>query len=172
MKRCPIYLTFLFLFLKGVFAQEPKDNYVENNFDKLEVNIDMRDGTKLFTSIYTPKDTSKSYPILLNRTPYTVTPYGPNAYKTSLGNFPEIMEAGYIFVYQDVRGKWMSEGTFENIRPTRSETNIRLMRVQILMTLLIGWLKTLRVITEMSVCTVSRTRDSIQQRRSSAVILH
>ncbi|MGO1597757.1 MAG: CocE/NonD family hydrolase [Sphingobacterium sp.] len=123
MKRCPIYLTFLFLFLKGVFAQEPKDNYVENNFDKLEVNIDMRDGTKLFTSIYTPKDTSKSYPILLNRTPYTVTPYGPNAYKTSLGNFPEIMEAGYIFVYQDVRGKWMSEGTFENIRPTRSEKN-------------------------------------------------
>lgn len=121
MKSLPITLLLFLVFIGEAFGQST--NYVEQNFNKLEVYIPMRDGTKLFTSIYTPKDTSESYPILLNRTPYTVAPYGQNRYKTSLGNFPEMMKAGYIFVYQDVRGKWMSEGTFENIRPTRTEQN-------------------------------------------------
>nr|WP_285060715.1 CocE/NonD family hydrolase [Pedobacter ginsengisoli] len=77
----------------------------------------MRDGIKLFTSIYIPKDQSKKYPFLINRTPYTVAPYGADKFKTSLGNFPAMMREGFIFVYQDVRGKWMSEGTFDDIRP-------------------------------------------------------
>ena len=104
-------------------AKAQEQNYVKENFDKVEEYITMRDGTKLFTSIYIPKDHSQKYPILLNRTPYTVSPYGINEYKTSLGNFPEMMKAGYIFVYQDVRGKWISEGIFENIRPTKSIIN-------------------------------------------------
>lgn len=80
----------------------------------------MRDGTRLFTSIYIPKSENEKYPILLNRTPYTVAPYGEDKFKPSLGNFPDMAKAGYIFVYQDVRGKWMSEGVFENIRPTKT----------------------------------------------------
>lgn len=77
----------------------------------------MRDGVKLFTSIYIPREQSKKYPILLNRTPYTVSPYGEDKYKTSLGPSMYYAREGYIFVYQDVRGKWMSEGTFVDVRP-------------------------------------------------------
>ena len=104
-------------------SQEYNEAYVKDHYSKIERYIPMRDGTKLFTSIYIPKDQSKKYPILLNRTPYTVAPYGEDNYKSSLGNFPEMMKAGYIFVYQDVRGKWMSEGTFEDIRPTKTKEN-------------------------------------------------
>jgi len=91
--------------------------YVKEHYDKSEITVPMRDGKKLFTVIYSPKDQSKKYPVLLNRTPYTVSPYGQN-YKKSLGSFPAMMHDGYIFVYQDVRGKWMSEGDFEDVRPT------------------------------------------------------
>ena len=104
-------------------GQDANAEYVKEHYDKIEKYITMRDGTKLFTSIYTPKDKSKKYPILLNRTPYTVAPYGEGKFKASLGNFPEMMKKGYIFVYQDVRGKWMSEGTFEDIRPTKTKEN-------------------------------------------------
>lgn len=77
----------------------------------------MRDGTKLFTSIYVPRDTSQTYPIMLNRTPYSVSPYGPDVYRNSLGPSIHLAREGYIFVYQDVRGKFRSEGTFEFMRP-------------------------------------------------------
>src|SRR5690606_7701405 len=96
---------------------------IKHNFTKIERYIPMRDGTKLFTSIYVPKSTNEKYPILLNRTPYTVAPYGEDKFKASLGNFPDMAKAGYIFVYQDVRGKWMSEGKYENVRPTRTNEN-------------------------------------------------
>lgn len=100
-------------------AQTTADSlYVREHYDKTEVTIPMRDGKKLFTAIYSPKDKSKKYPVLVNRTPYTVAPYGKNEYKKSLGSFPAMMREGYIFVYQDVRGKWMSEGDFADIRPT------------------------------------------------------
>lgn len=119
-----LILCFLFLLL-GIQSkgQDANAEYVKSHYDKIEQYITMRDGTRLFTSIYTPKDKSKKYPILLNRTPYTVAPYGEGKFKTSLGNFPEMMKKGYIFVYQDVRGKWMSEGTFEDIRPTKTKEN-------------------------------------------------
>ncbi|SHL44110.1 hypothetical protein SAMN05443634_10998 [Chishuiella changwenlii] len=91
--------------------------YVRNNYEKIEQLIPMRDGKQLFTAIYIPKDKSKKYPVLLNRTPYTVAPYGANEYKKYLGNFPAEMREGFIFVYQDVRGKWMSEGDFDDVRP-------------------------------------------------------
>ncbi len=117
-------LCILFLLL-GIQSkgQDANADYVKTHYDKTEQYITMRDGTRLFTSIYSPKDKSKKYPIMLNRTPYTVAPYGEGKFKASLGNFPEMMKKGYIFVYQDVRGKWMSEGTFEDIRPTKTKEN-------------------------------------------------
>ncbi len=103
-----------------VRAQEADADYVKENYTKIERQIAMRDGVKLFTSIYIPKDISaaKKYPFLINRTPYTVRPYGEKESKPSLGNYPAVMRDGFIFVYQDVRGKWMSEGDFEDVRPT------------------------------------------------------
>ena len=106
----------LTLFSVHLCAQETDSAYVKEHYVKMEKQIPMRDGIKLFTSIYIPKDKSVKYPFLINRTPYTVSPYGEN-YKKSLGNFPAEMREGFIFVYQDVRGKWMSEGNFEDIRP-------------------------------------------------------
>ena len=102
-----------------VFSQSRKEDsiYVRENYTKVEKLIPMRDGKKLFTAIYMPKDQKQKYPVLLNRTPYTVAPYGEDKYKMSLGNFPAEMREGFIFVYQDVRGKWMSEGEFEDVRP-------------------------------------------------------
>lgn len=122
MKRL-FLLAFFSLFFLSSFSQEVNEEYVKNNYTKIEEYITMRDGIRLFTSIYIPKNSSEKHPIILNRTPYTVAPYGTSEVKTYLGNFPEMTKAGYIFVYQDVRGRWMSEGTYENIRPTRSKTN-------------------------------------------------
>ncbi|WP_410478481.1 CocE/NonD family hydrolase [Pedobacter frigoris] len=113
-----LWLTAISFFtLSPTFAQQTDSAFVRDNFTKIERYITMRDGVKLFTAIYTPKDQSKKYPFLINRTPYTCAPYGEDKYKTSLGNFPAEMKEGFIFVYQDVRGKWMSEGNFDDIRP-------------------------------------------------------
>jgi putative CocE/NonD family hydrolase len=91
--------------------------YVKANYTKYEYRIPMRDGKKLFTAVYVPKDESKKYPILLMRTPYNVRPYGVDQYKANLGPSPLFGKSGYIFAYQDVRGRWMSEGEFVNMRP-------------------------------------------------------
>ena len=112
----------LTLFSVVGFAQQTPEQkelaeYIRDNYDKTEVMIPMRDGVKLFTSIYTPKKKSAKYPILLNRTPYTVAPYGKDKFKTRLGPDALFAREGYIFVYQDVRGRWMSEGEFEEVRP-------------------------------------------------------
>lgn len=90
--------------------------FIRNNYTKKEVYITMRDGVKLFTSIYTPKIQTKKYPIMLSRTPYSVAPYGPTKIRGSISN-PTLVREGYIFVYQDVRGRWMSEGDFMDVRP-------------------------------------------------------
>lgn len=94
--------------------------YVKAHYTKYEYRIPMRDGKKLFTSVYVPKEQSQKYPILMNRTPYTVSPYGVDQYKENLGPSPLFGKEGYIFVYQDVRGKWMSEGEFVNMTPHRT----------------------------------------------------
>jgi len=93
-----------------------KDTYVKDHFDKKEVLIEMRDGIKLHTTVYSPVDTSKSYPIVLKRTPYSSRPYGPDEYPANIGPNKYMMKQGYIVVYQDVRGRWMSEGTYDNMR--------------------------------------------------------
>ncbi|HET6889573.1 MAG TPA: CocE/NonD family hydrolase [Pyrinomonadaceae bacterium] len=100
----------------AVQSQERVDS-VAANYTKTEQMIAMRDGVKLFTSIYSPRDTSQKYPIMLMRTPYSVAPYGADAYKESLGPSGLFQNERYIFVYQDVRGRLMSEGEYENVRP-------------------------------------------------------
>jgi hypothetical protein len=89
---------------------------VRARYTKYEHMVPMRDGVKLFTSVYVPKD-GGPYPILLNRTPYSVAPYGADAYRTSLGPSDLLANDGFIVVYQDVRGRVMSEGEFVNMRP-------------------------------------------------------
>nr|WP_250428753.1 CocE/NonD family hydrolase [Pontibacter ruber] len=90
--------------------------YIREHYTKAEYQVPMRDGKKLYTIVYSPKDKSKKYPIMMNRTPYSVGPYGED-YKTSLGPSRTMVQDGYIFVYQDVRGTYMSEGTFVNMTP-------------------------------------------------------
>jgi len=101
---------------------------VKEQYDKKEVYIPMRDGVKLFTSIYTPKDHSQKYPIMMKRTPYSVAPYGPDKYRSTLGPSPHFTKSGYIFVLQDVRGRYMSYGKFKQVTPhidnKKSKTDI------------------------------------------------
>ncbi len=90
---------------------------VKAHFDKREVMIPMRDGTRLFTIVYAPKDSSQRYPIMITRTAYGIAPYGETNYRAVLGPSVELMSEGYIFVYQDTRGKFKSEGDFVHHRP-------------------------------------------------------
>ncbi|MGH9761652.1 MAG: CocE/NonD family hydrolase [Blastocatellia bacterium] len=90
---------------------------VKEYYTKYEFRIPMRDGKRLFTSVYVPKDTSRTYPFLMDRTPYSVAPYGVDRYKRSIGPSEEFEKAGYIVVYQDVRGRYMSEGDFVEMHP-------------------------------------------------------
>ena len=103
-------------------AQEPSQPdsvFVHENYTKHEYRIPMRDGVKLFTIVYVPKDASPSnrYPMVMQRTCYSVAPYGADAYAQMVGPDRFMMHEKYIFVYQDVRGRYMSEGTFVNVRP-------------------------------------------------------
>ena len=98
-------------------AQPFPEDYVKAHYTKYEYRIPMRDGAKLFTAVYVPKDMSVAYPIMMDRTPYSVAPYGEDQYKKTLGPSDEFEKAGYIFVYQDVRGRYESEGKFIEMRP-------------------------------------------------------
>lgn len=98
-------------------AQDPDEGYIRTHYTKREVYIPMRDGKRLFTNLYVPKDTSQRYPIMLMRTPYGIGPYGEEAYKSRIGPNMMFAREGYIFAYQDVRGKRMSEGKFVAVRP-------------------------------------------------------
>ncbi|MBI4586807.1 MAG: CocE/NonD family hydrolase [Planctomycetes bacterium] len=105
----------------GVGAQGLE--WVKANYTKHEHTIPMRDGARLYTAVYVPKDWSQTYPILLSRTPYSLSPYGSDRYRENLGPSPEFAKEGYIIAYQDVRGRWMSEGIFEHMRPHRPVEN-------------------------------------------------
>jgi putative CocE/NonD family hydrolase len=96
---------------------KPEPFELKEHYTKYEHFIPMRDGKKLFTSIYVPKDSSHPYPFLLQRTPYSVAPYGVDQYRTRLGPTEAFERSGYIFVLQDVRGRYLSEGTFVEMRP-------------------------------------------------------
>jgi uncharacterized protein len=95
-------------------------DFVRANYTKFEYRIPMRDGVKLFASVYIPKDVftdSRKYPILMERTPYSVPPYGIEEYRDKLGPSELFAREKFIFVYQDVRGRYMSEGKYVLIRP-------------------------------------------------------
>ncbi len=96
---------------------------VKSHYTKSEFRIPMRDGVRLFTAVYAPKDSSTKYPILVTRTPYGVAPYGTDAYPGKLGPSASFAQDGFIFVYQDVRGRFMSEGQFMDMRPEKDVTN-------------------------------------------------
>ena len=100
----------------------PQDDFIRSHYTKYEFRIPMRDGKRLFTSVYVPKSATfpgdpGPYPMLMDRTPYSVAPYGEDQFPRALGPSDEFQKAGYIFVYQDVRGRYMSEGTFAEMHP-------------------------------------------------------
>ena len=114
--------TFAFTMRTGAAAaaRAPQGDfeYLRANYIKQEVLIPMRDGVKLFTSIYVPADTTRRHPIIFQRTPYSVAPYGAGRFPPFLGNqVRAYAHEGYIIVRQDVRGRYLSEGEFVNVRP-------------------------------------------------------
>ena len=102
-------------------AAVPTDQYIRENYVKQEHMVPMRDGVKLYTAVYVPKSTEQKWPILIKRTPYSCAPYGPDKMPGSLGPSEHFVRAGYIFVNQDVRGRFLSEGQFEQVRPHLTE---------------------------------------------------
>jgi len=120
-------------------AKQLRD-HVKANYTKYEYQIPMRDGIKIFTSVYVPKDDSKTYPFMLNRTPYSVAPYGVDNYREKLGPSTYFQKSGYIFVYQDVRGRWMSGVLFKMSDPIIPKKAPKtLMKVRILLIPLSGF---------------------------------
>lgn len=120
--RTKSFLTLFLLFSVTGFSQTiNKDSaWIVNNYTKMEKQIPMRDGVKLFTAIYVPNDKSVKHPILIMRTPYTCAPYGEGKFTERFWTRGDssYLYRGYIMVIQDVRGKFMSEGEFEEVRPS------------------------------------------------------
>lgn len=110
----------LTLLLPSVMFSQPGIS-IKDKYDKQEVYITMRDGVRLFTSIYTPKNDSVKHPILMNRTPYNIEGGGPERYNSYLMVYSRFTRENYIMVFQDVRGKFMSEGEYEDIRPVNPD---------------------------------------------------
>jgi putative CocE/NonD family hydrolase len=112
-------LSVLVLLVFPLFLFSQIDSaWVMSNYTKIEQSIPMRDGKKLFTSIYVPKDNTEKHPILLTRTPYGATPYGLDKFRyNGGGHYKTYLAEKYIFVVQDVRGKYMSEGEYMDVRP-------------------------------------------------------
>lgn len=115
-KYVSAFLAVYLCWLIPGFAQDDTSDYVKENYTKEEVYIPMRDGVRLYTAIYTPKEKGP-HPIMMQRTCYSIAPYGPDNYKKALGPSKYLMEDKFIFVYQDVRGRWMSGGDFTNMTP-------------------------------------------------------
>jgi len=113
-----LYLIAAFTFLTS-YAQNADSAWFRANYYKIERQIPMRDGKKLFTALYVPKDTSVTHPILFNRTPYSCYPYGEDKINARLYDsyWINYLKQGYIIAIQDVRGRWMSEGDFVDVRP-------------------------------------------------------
>jgi uncharacterized protein len=123
LRQALLCLTFVGSFASAI-AQTSDEvaQYVRDNYTKTEVMIPMRDGVRLFTAIYTPKDSARTWPIMLKRTPYSCSPYGIDNFPPRFQNM-EMARSGYIFVFQDVRGRYMSEGQFVDVRPYQPKEN-------------------------------------------------
>ena len=111
----------LLLALENASAQVPPPDtntaWLAEHYTKYEYRIPMRDGVRLFTRVYNPKDDSKPWPILLTRTPYALKPYGDDNYTNGGGSFATLAKDMFIMVTQDVRGRYGSEGEYEHMRP-------------------------------------------------------
>src|SRR4051812_22987490 len=114
-----LVFAFFFIAVFSLSAQTIDTSWMSKNYTKQEVMITMRDGKKLFTAIYAPKDNSEKHPFLMVRTPYSVAPYGKNKFSPRLyaSHWVNYLKENYIIVMQDVRGKYMSEGEFVDVRP-------------------------------------------------------
>jgi len=97
--------------------------YTRAHYTKYDYRIPMRDGIRLYTTVYAPKDTSHTYPMLMQRTPYSVAPYGIDNYRAVVGPSEAAEKEGFIMVHQDVRGRYMSEGTFIDVPPHKTHFN-------------------------------------------------
>lgn len=118
MNNRKLLLLFILLGPLCAFAQNQDSIWFRENYTKLEQYITMRDGVKLFTAVYIPKDEHEKHPLLMTRTPYSCAPYGADQYRNFWGNYyKEYLKEHYIMVVQDVRGRWMSEGSFTDVRP-------------------------------------------------------
>ena len=116
--RVPILFVALSVLALAQDKDQPlKPKPAKEQYTKYEYMIPMRDGVKLYTAVYQPKDMSKKYPILMTRTPYSCQPYGADQFRATLGPSEYTQKAGFLFVYQDVRGRYKSEGKFEQVRP-------------------------------------------------------
>lgn len=113
------FLILIFCQLLGLAHGQNKDSiWFVNNYTKIERSIPMRDGIRLFTTVYLPKDISEKHPFLINRTPYSCRPYGEKIFPPFWRSYKmQYIKENYIMVFQDVRGRWMSEGEFADIRP-------------------------------------------------------
>ncbi|GAG80891.1 unnamed protein product, partial [marine sediment metagenome] len=113
----PFCLTILALLLVSCASGEEETFNIKSNYLKAEHMIPMRDGVNLYTQVYTPLDKSQEYPIMLFRTPYSIGYYQKNSYRQTLGPNNSFAKETFVFVYQDVRGKFKSEGDFTVMRP-------------------------------------------------------
>ena len=117
MQKVLVFYLCCFFSLNAI-GQNADSTWFVNNYTKKEVYIPMRDGIKLFTSFYIPKDQTKKHPFLITRTPYSCAPYGTDKYVPLWYSYKmAYAHENYIFVLQDVRGRYMSEGVFEDVRP-------------------------------------------------------
>jgi putative CocE/NonD family hydrolase len=118
---CKYFLLFVVLGGSFLYAQAQNEDsvWVREHYNKAEQMITMRDGKKLFTALYIPKDSSEKHPILFTRTPYSCAPYGRDNFSARLykSYWINYLKEGYIIAIQDVRGRWMSEGEFIDVRP-------------------------------------------------------
>lgn len=112
-----LYGNVLWLLPFFAIGQSSNVSFIKDNYTKREVYIPMRDSAKLFTAIYEPKDNVQAYPILIERTPYSCSPYGEDKFPGRLGPNADLMKEKYIIVYQDVRGRYKSEGSFREMTP-------------------------------------------------------
>ncbi len=119
MKKYSLLLGLSTLFITNITAQNSDSLWVRENYYKVEKMLPMRDGIHLFTAFYIPKDSSVKHPILFNRTPYTCTPYGEDKFNSRIYDtyWINYLKEGYIIAIQDVRGKFMSEGEYVDVRP-------------------------------------------------------
>src|ERR1700712_3399838 len=117
--RSTVLLVLLFCSAYGLAQGTAQDSaWIKDNYYKKEFRIAMRDGVKLFTTAYIPRDTTEAHPVLMTRTPYSCAPYGQDAWRNNWTGYQRYyFRENYIIVDQDVRGAWMSEGEFVDVRP-------------------------------------------------------